>query len=239
MRCYRLFLPGPLLLAATTLSFGQTVTPPSPPEVTVTEATPDRLLLKVGLNAGRALSWSGYNGLMTHAAVAVGAEYLLNSRFTLYSQVDADVALGRNSYYHGEGNGLISSGAVGIGGRYYYNQAGRVQHNRAHGPFVGNYLALEATTELNRRQFELYDYTSSYYPTPYTTEYRTQVTPLVTVQWGWQRRVGQHFLYDAGIGLGLLARPATYSYYPYSGHFDTLYRFESTLAINLRLYFVR
>lgn len=54
-----------------------------------------------------------------------------------------------------------------------------------------------------------------------------------------KRPVGQHFLHDASVGVDLIARPTSFNYYPCNGNFSTLYRFDNTLAITLRLYFVR
>ena len=50
------------------------------------EAAPDKLLLKVGLNASRALGWGGYGsyeGFLGRALLSVGAEVALSSKFTV------------------------------------------------------------------------------------------------------------------------------------------------------------
>ena len=63
--------------------------------------------------------------------------------------------------------------------------------------------------------------------------------PVVTALWGMQRRLGRHFLYDASAGLALLARPIDYYYYRSNfRNSQALYRFETSLAVNLRVYFV-
>lgn len=206
------------------------------------DPTPRRFLLKAGLTPSRVIPQYRSNGFNWKVAPSVGAEMLVTPHLTLYGQADVDFSLNRdyfNRYPYGDPirERLVHSGAVGVGMRYYYNQAGRERHNRAHGPFVGNYVALEASTELNRRLFYNYGY-SSYYPTVYSTEYRTEIMPVLAAIWGLQRRLGQHFLYDASAGLALLARPAGYNFYgPES--FRTLYRFDTSLALNLRVYFVR
>ncbi len=196
MRPIRLLLPGFLLLANATLSHGQiTPTPPaaSPaaaaPSVPIATAPPQKLLLKVGLNAGRAVRWGGYYGLSARLPLAVGAEYALSNKFTLYGQLDADFRLPSQSAYYGDRALTIPTGALGVGARYYYNQAGRERRNRPHGPFVGNYLALEAHTEIRRN---------------YGSDLRNNFSPGLNLVWGMQRRLGHNFLFDfnAGVGLG-------------------------------------
>ena len=198
----RLLLPGALLLAATVTSLAQTApVPAAAPETAVLPAAePPRLLLKVGLNAARAFRWSGYYGIPFRLPVSAGAEYRLNSKFTLYGQLDADFAIPRHISYFGARTPLLPTGALSIGGRYYYNQAGRAQHNRAHGAFVGNYLAAEIHTEMwNRYEFEgasLAIPTGSY-------ALRRDYVPTLNVLWGMQRRLGRNFLFDASAGLGI------------------------------------
>lgn len=190
MRLLRSVLPGLLFSAGATAAFGQTgATPPAvlvpPAESAETAAHP--LLLKVGLNAGRALRYGSYYGLSMQLPVTVGAEYALSQKFTVYGQVDADFRLSnRQNNFHGDPNFVMPSGAIGVGARYYYNQAGRIRQNRPHGPFVGNYLALEAHTEMRRR-----------YKLP------TDVSPGLNVVWGMQRRLSRNFLFDFNAGLGV------------------------------------
>ena len=106
--------------------------------------------MKVGLNAGRAFRNGGPYGAASRLPVTLGAEYLLSPTFTLYGQLDTDFDLFARETLSGERSPLIPAGALGVEARYYYNQAGRARNKRAHGPFVGNYLALEAHTELRR-----------------------------------------------------------------------------------------
>ena len=222
MRSIRPLLPGLLLLAGTTASRAQIA--PSAPSVPAAapaladlpaEAVAHPLLLKVGLNAGRAFQWGGYNGRLYQVPVMVGAEYSLNSMFTLYGQLDADFGIHRRASFYGERSNLIPSGAVGLGGRYYYNQAGRARHNRAHGPFVGNYLGLEAHAEMRRYYGQQFD-----------------LAPALNAVWGMQRRLNRNFLFDfnAGVGLG-----PTRNYV--SGF--TPSRTTITTQFNLSLYFGR
>lgn len=185
MHFLRPLLSG-LLLASTANCLAQTAPAPVVPPTAAPETAPDKLLLKVGLNTGRAFRYSGYYGLAARLPVSVGAEYLLSPKFTLYAQLDADVQLSRRNEYFGDQHFAIPTGAVGIGARYYYNQAGRARHHRPHGPFAGNYLALEAHTELRQR---------------YGTS--TEVAPGLNLLWGMQRRLGRSFLFDFNVGAGL------------------------------------
>ena len=223
----RFFLPGVLLLASAAHSAAQTAPVPvaAPPLPNAgsslsAEAAPDKLLLKVGLNAGRALGWGGYGsyeGFLGRAPLSVGAEVALISKFTVYGQVDADFSLHRRASYYGERNPLISSGAVGLGGRYYYNQAGRARHNRAHGPFIGNYLGLEAHTEMRR-------------PPHRGT---AQAAPALNLLWGMQRRINRGLLFDlnAGVGVGSNQSSAVPGFTPAS--------LTITTQLNASLYFGR
>lgn len=199
MRVHRSLLPGLLLLAGTTTSWAQDVPVALPPStVSLEEAAPSsRLLLKVGLNAARSVRWSGYSGVSFRLPVTVGAEYWLSPTFTLYGQLDADFSV-RQPTYFGERYPRIPTGALSLGGRYYYNQAGRAQSNRAHGAFVGNYLAAELHTEMG------HDYQPEGLFIPaggYTL--RRYYVPTVNLLWGMQRRLGHHFLFDANAGIGI------------------------------------
>ena len=189
MRLSRTLLPGLLILTGTAASHGQTV-PPTTSEavaapVTPGEAAPRNLLLKVGFNAGRSIRWGGYEGWLGRTPIALAAEYALGPKFTLYGQVDADLMALRRLSSEGPTYPVLSSGAVGVGGRYYYNQEGRARNNRAHGLFIGNYVGLEAHTELEKFG-------------------NFRIGPSLNAIWGMQRRLGRNFLFDfnAGIGYG-------------------------------------
>lgn len=175
-----------------------------------TEAVPNKLLLKVGVNAGRALRWGGYYGASARLPVSVGAEYALSPAFTVYGQLDSDFRLTRQSAYFGDRGLAVPTGALGLGGRYYYNQAGRALHNRAHGLFIGNYLALEAHAELKRR---------------YGNDLHNDVTPSLHAVWGMQRRLSRSFLVDFNAGLGL------------SPHLNDVFTGYSTSGLNITTQF--
>ena len=211
----RFLLPSLLVLAGTVYCHGQ-VAPA--PEAIPSAAAPDKLLLKVGLNAGRAFRYTGYYGLSARLPLSVGAEYALSPKFTLYGQLDADFRLFRDHTRLGDQDFIVPAGGLGIGARYYYNQAGRERHNRPHGAFVGNYLALEAHTEV-RQRFGL----------------RNDVAPSLNAVWGMQRRLGRSFLFDfnAGVGLGPYRNDSALGYS--SGSSDL----NITTQLNLGVYFGR
>lgn len=216
MRIFPALLPGLLLLAGTTPSSAQTVPiPAATPDGALAQpalppAVPNKLLLKVGLNAGRALRWGGYYGATARLPVSVGAEYALSPAFTVYGQLDSDFRLTPRSAYFGDRGLAIPTGALGVGGRYYYNQAGRARHNRAHGPFIGNYLALEAHTELKRG---------------YGNDLHDDFTPSLHAVWGLQRRLSRSFLVDFNVGAGL------------SPHLNDVFTGYSTTGLNITTQF--
>ncbi|MFC7666381.1 hypothetical protein ACFQT0_02285 [Hymenobacter humi] len=148
--------------------------------------------------------------------ITVGAEHAINAKFTVYGQVDTDFGVPRRESFSGERSNRVPSGAVGIGGRYYYNQAGRALHNRAHGRFIGNYVGMELHTEMRRMYGQ-----------------EVELAPALNVVWGMQRRLNRNFLLDfnAGVGLGP------------NRNYTTLARVPGPLTLttqfNLGLYFGR
>jgi hypothetical protein len=233
-----------VLMALPVLTHGQAPTPPAetPAPATTVAPAPRRLLLKLGLTPSRLIPQYRYSGFNWVVAPSLGVEYQLGPHVSVYGQADVDFSFShRDVYYFGvpEKEALVHSGALGIGLRYYYNQAGRERHNRAHGAFQGNYLALEALTELQRIRDLVFDDYTYPYPTQFTFTYRTQTTPLLNVYWGMQRRLGQHFLYDVNVGAGIIAKPTTFYYHAYYRNDRPLYYLDGDFAINLRLYVVR
>lgn len=222
MRALHLFLPGILLLASAAHGVAQTTPVPSATvpsaagEPVPAEAAPDKFLFKVGLNAGRAFRWGGYDGFLGRAPLSAGAEVALRSNFTLYGQADADFTLHRRTSFSGERSNLVPSGAVGLGGRYYYNQAKRARNNRAHGQFIGNYVGLEARAEMRR----IYGR-------------NVETMPSLNLIWGMQRRLNRNLLFDlnAGAGVGTSYNGAVLGF--------SSAPFTFTTQLNASLYFGR
>lgn len=197
----------------------------------IDSATAPRLLVKAGLAPSRILPQSGYYGFQWRVSPSLGLEYRLSPWFSLAGQVEADITPQRPDLYGVERRRpLVPSGAVGLMLRYYYNQAGRIRHQRAQGPFVGNYLALGTTTHAEHYYLAFYNPVSPSYS---DVRSRAELTTSANIYWGLQRRVGHHFLYDFNVGTGLATR-----YYPNS---PLVYRSGNLLnfELNLRLYFVR
>ena len=224
------FLPGLLLVGLP--SFAQTAVPLPPGATPAVDIPTDKVQLRVGLNAARLFRHGGYYGLISRVPLSAGIEYALNPRFTLYGQVDADLGLFRRDPGRKVDQPLIPTGALSIGTRYYYNQEGRARHNRARGPFVGNYLAAELHSEMLRTpDFVL---TSPYPDFNGYYVYRTHYTPTLNLLWGMQRRMGHHFLFDfnAGVGLSPTRSDAHFGGYSVSG-------LNVSTQINLGVYFGR
>ena len=222
-------LPG--LLVAGLTSFAQPAVSLAVPEKPA-DAPTDRLQVRVGLNAARALRHGSYYGFISRVPVSVGAEYALNRHISLYTQVDAELGLFRHDPFRKIDQPLVPTGALSIGGRYYYNQEGRARHDRAQGSFVGNYLAVELHTEMLRTpEFVV--------TTPYPNldgyhTYRTDYTPTLNLLWGMQRRLGRNFLFDlnAGVGVGPTRSDAHFGGYSAGG-------LNLSTQINLGVYFGR
>lgn len=229
MRHCLFLLPG--LLVAGLTSVAQTAAP-LPTQERLADAPTDRLQVRVGLNAARAFRHGGYYGLLSRVPLSVGVEYALNRRFSLYTQADADLGLFRRDPFRKTDQPLVPTGALSIGGRYYYNQAGRAAHNRAQGSFVGNYLAVELHTEMLR--------TSEFVvTTPFPNlegyyAYRTSYTPTINLLWGMQRRLGRSFLFDlnAGVGVSPTRSDAHFGGYSAGG-------LNLSTQVNLGVYFGR
>jgi hypothetical protein len=127
-------------------------------------------------------------------------ERRLSSKFTAYANLTTALRLVRPRY--GDRT-FISRGIGELGGRYYYNQAKRTKKGRPSGPFVGNYLALQASTDLT----PLYRQ-NTYSPNHYLRYDFSALTAL----WGMQRQLGHLFVYDLNAGLGV--------YNPYRVRYD-------------------
>lgn len=115
--------------------------------------------------------------------LVAGLEYQLPSGWSLYAHglSGFSVSVGLPNLVQ------MSVGGFETGVRHYYNQPRRQQRGRRTGAGIGNYLALQTASLWQEGSI----YRSAY-------EYTT-----CTAQWGWQRRLGGHGLFDAGLGLGV------------------------------------
>jgi hypothetical protein len=230
MRYSPLLLPG-LLLAGLT-SYAQTTAPLPAADQVSADVLTDKLQVRVGLNAARIFRHGSYYGLFSRVPLSAGLEYAASRRFTLYGQVDADLGLFRHDPFRRVDQPLVPTGALSVGGRYYYNQEGRARHNRAQGAFVGNYLAAEFHTEMLRTpEFVVttpVPNLEGYY------RYRTTYVPTLNLLWGMQRRLSRSFLFDlnAGVGLSPTRSDAHFGGYSVGG-------LNISTQVNLGVYFGR
>jgi hypothetical protein len=222
MQTNSLLWPAALLVLSLTshVSLGQTA---------ADSISSRRLQLRAGLNAGRFFRSLGYYG--GRLPLSVGAEYSLRPNLSLYAQADAELGVPRLTSYFGERLPLVPTGALSLGARYYYNQAGRRQNGRAHGAFVGNYLALEAHTEMQQR-FLLREVSPAFPSGKY--ELLTNYSPSLNLLWGMQRRLGRSFLFDLNAGIGLSPKRSDAHFGGYSSGV-----FNASTQINLGIYFGR
>ncbi|MCC2545597.1 hypothetical protein LJY25_04010 [Hymenobacter sp. BT175] len=196
MRFPQFLLPGLLLLAASTSALSQSTSSPAPELSALPDTPPRKVLVKLGLNVARGLSYGGYEGLRASIPVVTGIEYSVSPGFTLYSQLGVDVSVPTYRSFYRQ-NAVTPSASLSLGGRYYYNQAARARNNKPHGPFVGNYLAFQANLDRFRSPLSATFRPEGRWPM------RTTYAPGVTMLWGMQRRLGSNFLFDLSTGLGV------------------------------------
>jgi hypothetical protein len=218
----KLFLAFAALLAISTLpSLGQTVPPEAPTRSSVTEASHYRTLFKLGLSVHRGLETRDLRGL--YAPLTIGVEHQLSSRFSAYANLMAsfEALTLRKSF---ESRPLLNRGGAELGGRYYYNQTKRMQRGRAAGPYVGNYLALQVSTDLVAPYLKTNDVRMSY-----------DFSGL-TAFWGMQRRLGRLLVYDLNAGLGVFNSGNAVRYnYTTGVYASNIYNRRLELAPILRL----
>ncbi|MBF9142704.1 hypothetical protein [Hymenobacter properus] len=206
-------LSGPLATAAV---LPAAEVPPTPP------GTP-RLLLKGGLRLNHLFYLPDQQSWQLVLPSSLGLEYRFTPRFSLYSQLEADLSAGRAPRGRRRAQLPTTSTDFALGARYYFNQpaAGSAA---AHPEPWGNYLALESSAELaqigrgGRRGHNL-------------TVGR--VTPALFVLCGTQHGgPGRHLLYDLNAGLGIVAPPA------YAAEAKVSPPWTVASQVNLRVYLV-
>ena len=153
-----------------------------PPPAAATWLPHTLVKLNTGLN--RQTSYGGYSGLTL--PLILGAEQQLNTKFSAYGEASSSLNFSRRDFRFDNRRIAIGGAAAEVGGRYYYNQAKRARLNRAHGPFVGNYLALAGGAQLDR----------------FVAGYRF-ADASVEARWGMQRRIGQWGFFDGSAGMGV------------------------------------
>ena len=142
-------------------------------------------LLKLGTGLTRQVVYGPGTGFIV--PVVLGAERQLAPEWSVYGNLTGVSRFSKRPYYQEAASLAMLTGlGLDLGVRRYYNLAKRQAKGRASGPLVGNYLALETTTDLFR----------------YKARFYHESTSLVAL-WGLQRRLGGHGLVDAYAGLGI------------------------------------
>ena len=205
-----------LLPALAVTARAQPATPP------VSDSSP-KLLLKSGLRLTHLFYLPDARSWQLLLPISFGLEYRLRPRLSAYAQAEADISAGRAARGR-RGSPLLPTPSTGIslGARYYFNQPAASQTSPE--PW-GNYLALEASTELaqisSRRGRRGRGLSVG------------RVTPALFVLCGTQHRgPGRRLLYDLNAGLGIEAPPA------YSAEAATRPPWDVAAQLNLRVYFV-
>jgi len=157
-------------------------------------------LFKLGTGLSRQSGYGSYSGLLL--PITLGIEHQFTPKISVYFNLSP--MLRANGLGH-RPNDLpflqLSRINADLGARYYYNQAKREQRGRAHGPFVGNYLALQVGSDIYSYRYETYD-TRRYYGYDYSH---------IALLWGMQRRIGQWGLFDGNVGIAATDRRYTTS----------------------------
>ena len=187
----RTFLLSSLLLFGKTfIAAAQTATPVEPvPSVAPTETTESSrpVLFKLGTGLTRGAEFSGYSGVTV--PIAIGAEYVMKPGWNVYVNAVPGINAGggQNSFDRSR-YVYLRTVTADLGVRRYYNQEKRRQKGRATGPFTGNYVALQSSSNWHN---------SLYFNRGLRYDYSTLVA-----LWGMQRRLGGHGLVDAYAGGG-------------------------------------
>lgn len=175
-------------------------------------------LVRLGTGVTRGLRLGSYGG--SSAPLVLGLEHHLTPALSVYGNGFGGLSIGRRPRYaDGWRRSLINEYGFDLGVKYYYNQEKRRQKGRATGPFVGNYVSLQSTSDFSSSSHE----NSHQYST-------------LTVQWGLQRRLGQYGWLEAYVGAGVRRDPG-HSFQTYYGSFQRapFYSIATELGVKLSL----
>jgi len=159
-------------------------------------------LFKLGTGLNRESGYGSYSGLLL--PITLGVEHKFTRKISVYGNLSPMLRTGGIGYRPNDEPFLqLSRINVDLGARYYYNQEKREQRGRAHGPFVGNYLALQFNNDW-------YSY-KPYYTTNMRRQYQYDYSGIA-VLWGMQRRIGNWGLFDGNVGAGIGNNYIKYTY---------------------------
>ncbi|MGI4833021.1 MAG: hypothetical protein ACRYFK_06115 [Janthinobacterium lividum] len=228
-------LAGLVLLGAPRVSLAQ-APPPAQVALPPVEAALSRLspwLLKGGLR----LTHLSYSRTSTNwrllMPLSLATEYRVNSRFSLYAQLDTDMQLASTSLRRRRRAAVgaaatLPAAALGLGARCYYGRPAGAATQQPGVPELGKYLALEANATLSQASTRITGATRGFVGS------RMLVVPALYALWGVQNRLRPHVLYDLSAGLGVLAPTRTNAEYYLPSH-----NWDVGAQVNIRLYLAR
>lgn len=187
----------------------------------VQRPVPPHVLLKAGLRLTHFSYSPGSQAWRVVVPFSLGAEYRLAPRFSVYSQLEADLQASRATNGRRRQATAVPSTSLAFGLRYYYGQPAQGKPPRSNSLY-GSYLALEGNVE--RSEVTATYVSRSRRQTP------TSLTPGVYAFWGTQHRLRRSLLYDLNAGLGVQTPP----YYSYESIVPAHYQVAA--QVNIRVY---
>jgi len=181
------------------------------------------LLLKAGLRLTHLRYAHDSKSWQFLLPLSLGAEYRLAPRFSVYTQLEADMqATYTSNRRRATRRSTLAAASVALGVRYYYGGGPSAA------PRVGRYLALEGTTDWEQLTDARWLRASSNgrRATP------AVLTPGIYALWGVQHQLRRHAYYDVSAGAGVLA-PAYYNF----ERPNTINRWNVGGQASIRLYF--
>ena len=149
---------------------------------------------------------TGFLGVWAHN------ESRLSSRFALRSEIGLDAGIWGNNYY--DSYGLLLAPVISLEPRWYYNLNKRANKSIRTDGNSGNFISIK----------------TSYHPDWFIIASEDNINLIndisIVPTWGIRRHIGNHFTYEAGIGIG---------YIHYLEDFDRGILETSDVAVNLHL----
>jgi len=156
------------------------------PDSVAAPARPQGTLIKLGTGVVTpGFELGGYRGL--YIPLLISIEHHLTSGISLYGNGFSGFRVtnlynSTSDYYRSY---TVGNYGFEAGIRRYYNQEKRRQKGMVTGPFVGNYVALQASSVFRNSFYRDYRYSG------------------LTALWGTQRRMGKYGWFDAYAGAGV------------------------------------
>ena len=181
------------------------------------------LLLKAGLRLTHLRYAHDSKSWQFLLPLSLGAEYRLAPRFSVYSQLEADMqATYTSNRRRAARRSTLMAASVALGVRYYYGGGPQAASR------FGRYLALEGTTDWEQLTAARWLRASS----NGSRAKPAVLTPGIYALWGVQHQLRRHTYYDVSAGAGVLA-PAYYNF----ERPNTTNRWNVGGQASIRLYF--